>query len=65
MNALDPNTGKKIWTIPWELRFGLSVSTPQLVGDILFLSSFYNGSMALKITADKEPEIIWKTAKVS
>ena len=65
VNALDPNTGKKIWTIPWELRFGLSVSTPQLVGDILFLSSFYNGSMALKITADKEPEIIWKTAKVS
>ena len=65
VNALDPKTGKKIWSIPWELRFGLSVSTPQLVGDILFLSSFYNGSMALKIKAGEEPEIVWKTAKVS
>ncbi len=65
VNALDPDTGKEIWSIPWQLRFGLSVSTPQLVGDILFLSSFYNGSMALKIKTGKEPEIIWKTAKVS
>ncbi len=46
-NALDPMTGKVIWTVPWKLRFGLSVSTPQLVGDILYFSSFYNGSMAL------------------
>ena len=65
VNALNPKNGKLIWTIPWKLRFGLSVSTPQLVDNILFLSSFYNGSMAIKLSADKEPEILWKTSKVS
>ena len=65
MNALNPRTGKVIWTIPWQLRYGLSVSTPQLADNILFLSSFYNGSMALKMIPNKEPEIIWKTEKVS
>ena len=65
VNALNPRTGKVVWTIPWQLRYGLSVSTPQLADNILFLSSFYNGSMALKMIPNKEPEIIWKTEKVS
>lgn len=64
-NALNPKTGELIWSVPWQLRFGLSVSTPQLVGDILYFSSFYNGSMALKLKAKGQPEIIWRTAKVS
>ena len=64
-NALDPETGKLIWTIPWKLRFGLSVSTPQLVGDILYFSSFYNGSMALRLKKEGAPEILWRTAKES
>ena len=64
-NALDPETGKLIWTIPWKLRFGLSVSTPQLVDDILYFSSFYNGSMALKLKKEGAPEILWRTAKES
>ena len=65
VNALNPKTGEIIWTIPWKLRYGLSVSTPQLVNDILFLSSFYNGSMAIKLSGEKQPKIMWKTAKVS
>jgi outer membrane protein assembly factor BamB len=64
-NALDPETGKLIWTIPWKLRFGLSVSTPQLVGDTLYFSSFYNGSMALGLKKDAVPEILWRTEKES
>ncbi len=64
-NALDPVTGKLIWTVPWKLRSGLSVSTPQLVGDILYFSSFYNGSMALGLKAQGQPEILWRTAKES
>jgi outer membrane protein assembly factor BamB len=64
-NALDPTTGKVIWRVPWKLRFGLSVSTPQLVGNILYFSSFYNGSMALGLKAQGQPEILWRTAKES
>ena len=64
-NALDPETGKLIWRVPWKLRFGLSVSTPQLVGDILYFSSFYNGSMALELQAEGPPEILWRTEKES
>ncbi len=65
VNALDPETGELVWTVPWPLRSGLSVPTPQLVGDILFLSSFYNGSMALRLKPGAGPEVLWRTAKAS
>lgn len=64
--SLEPETGKVLWTVPWKQRSGLSVPTPQLVGDRLFFSSFYNGSMLLKLKEDHStPDILWRTEKVS
>ena len=66
-NGLDPQTGEVLWTIPWQLRSGLSVPTPQPLGDgRLFFSSFYNGSMMLRLQDDhSRPEILWRTEKGS
>ncbi len=64
-NALDPATGELIWTVPWQLRSGLSVPSPQLDGDHLLFTCFYNGSMLLKLDGENTPEIVWRTEKAS
>ena len=62
-NALDPQTGKLLWSIPWQLRSGLSIPSPQLSADHLLFTSFYNGSMLLKLNGAEEPEIVWRSSE--
>jgi outer membrane protein assembly factor BamB len=66
INALDPETGKLIWTYPYArtdnsaIQASLTVSMPRLVGDELFLTSFYEGAVLLKLHGDKPPTEIWR-----
>lgn len=62
LNGLDPETGKVYWSQPFQLKANLSIPTPQLAGDYLFVTSFYNGSMCVKLDA-KEPKatLVWKS----
>jgi outer membrane protein assembly factor BamB len=64
VNALEPETGRVIWSVPFESRFGLTAPTPRLAGDILFVTAFYNGSLALRLGAE-QPEVLWRTTKAS
>jgi outer membrane protein assembly factor BamB len=70
VNGLDPETGKVYWTQPWgsqkvagsshlELKAGMSIPTPRKLGEQLYLSCFYDGSLMLKIDNDK-PAPLWK-----
>lgn len=63
VHSLDPETGKQFWEQPWEIRYSMTISTPRLVGnDKLFLTSFYNGSMLLKLDPEKPgASVIWKS----
>ena len=66
LNGLDPKTGKVHWKIPFPLKMGMGISTPVRYADFLFVSSFYNGSLLVKLgqqtlTAEK----IWLRAGVS
>ncbi|HMJ89064.1 MAG TPA: PQQ-binding-like beta-propeller repeat protein [Candidatus Acidoferrum sp.] len=66
VNGLDPDTGKVFWThvITPSVRFGMSIPSPLKVGDRLFLTSFYNGSLMLQITND-QPTVVWQSQKIS
>ena len=66
VSALEPETGKVIWTYPLapSVRFGMSIPSPLKVGDLLFLTSFYNGSLLLRVGADKA-ELVWQSKKIS
>ncbi|HEX5270499.1 MAG TPA: PQQ-binding-like beta-propeller repeat protein [Gemmataceae bacterium] len=50
--SLDPETGKPRWTHEWPIKAGLSIPTPRLDGDKLFLTAFYDGSLMLKLKPD-------------
>ena len=65
-NSLDPASGKLLWTVPFKSNAGLSVATPRQLDDLLFFTSFYNGSMMLRLnTNDVGATAIWQTAKAS
>lgn len=66
VNSLDPETGKVFWTYPLTpaVRSGMTIPTPRKVGDLLFLTSFYNGSLLLRVDSDK-PTMVWKSEKIS
>jgi len=59
--GLDPDTGKKQWEYRWQIQASLTAPTARLVNkSLLFVTSFYNGSLLLEI-GGSEPKVIWKS----
>ncbi|MCE9531277.1 MAG: PQQ-like beta-propeller repeat protein [Planctomycetes bacterium] len=59
--GLDPESGKRLWNEPWEIRASLTAVMPRFVeGDKLFLTGFYAGSMLLQLDENKAT-VIWKS----
>ena len=59
--GLEPDTGKRLWRVDFEVKSALTAPTARKVGDDkLFVTSFYNGSMLLKVGADKA-DVVWKS----
>ncbi|HWP83838.1 MAG TPA: PQQ-binding-like beta-propeller repeat protein [Terriglobia bacterium] len=66
VNALDPDTGRLLWTHPTvpSVRSGMTIASPRQAGDLLFLTSFYNGSLLLRVGSGP-PAVVWQSQKVS
>jgi len=61
INALDPESGAIIWSQKFTARNGLSVPTPRQMGDKLFFTCFYDGSILLHPEAGKSsPTVVWQ-----
>ena len=61
VSSLEVTTGKELWEIPFKVDTALSVATPVLSGRHLLVSSFYNGSMLLKLDELKpNADMIWR-----
>jgi outer membrane protein assembly factor BamB len=59
--GLEPENGKRIWRVDFESKAALTAPTARKIGDDeLFVTSFYNGSMLLKVTA-KGAAVVWKS----
>lgn len=61
LSGLDPETGKIYWRIPWNTGAGMSISTPVLYQDHIFVSAFYSGSLLVKLGEDyTSAEKVWQ-----
>jgi outer membrane protein assembly factor BamB len=66
INALDPATGKVLWSYPQVTRFGVSMAAPRQNGDQLLVSGFWWGCRMFKLKPDNAmPEVRWETEKES
>jgi outer membrane protein assembly factor BamB len=60
VNALDPETGKMYWSQPFRVRANLTIPTPRLAGNRLFVTSFYDGSLMLQLDEDRPgARVLW------
>jgi outer membrane protein assembly factor BamB len=64
VNGLDPVTGKIYWTESYgdrgTIKAGLTVPTPRLDKDKLFLTAFYDGPLMLQFNSDGKPRVLWQ-----
>jgi outer membrane protein assembly factor BamB len=62
--GLAANTGKVLWRYEWKPRkMPIGVATPVVEGDRVFFTSFYDGSLLLRLRGDKpEVEKLWQIA---
>lgn len=65
-NSLNPETGEVYWSVPFKSRSGMSIATPRKLGELLFFTSFYSGSLMLQLDPTK-PAVtnLWRTTKSS
>ncbi len=61
LNSLDPETGRVYWSEPFASRTGLSVATPRQMGDLLFVTAFYDGPLMMKLASDQPTAtVLWR-----
>ncbi|MBI3879262.1 MAG: PQQ-like beta-propeller repeat protein [Verrucomicrobia bacterium] len=61
VSSLVPETGKVLWEEPFQIRSGLSIATPVLRDNLLFVTAFYSGPMMLKLDAKRPAaSILWR-----
>ena len=60
--GLDPSSGEMHWKHPFQpTKMVINIATPVVDGDRLLVSSFYDGSLMLRLARDKlEVEPIWR-----
>ncbi len=51
--SLDPRTGRVHWEQPFHCRMGHTIMTPVFDGERLFVSTFFNGPIMLRLSADR------------
>ena len=64
INGLDPETGKKFWSVPVEAAYMMSIMTPRKDGDLLYVGGEGGNGVMIQLAADK-PEVkeAWRGTK--
>ncbi len=61
LSGLNPETGEIFWRFPWQTGSGMSIATPVLYNDHIFVSAFYSGSLLVKLGNDyTSAEKVWQ-----
>lgn len=60
VTALEPDTGKEIWSVPYQSDNGLVIMTPVVWKDYMFVGGFSQKNMLIKLGADgKSAKMEW------
>jgi len=61
LSGLNPESGEIYWRFPWTTGSGMSIATPVLYRDHIFVSAFYSGSLLVKLGDDyTTAEKVWQ-----
>ena len=61
LNGLDPDSGKVYWSVPLQPGYGMSVTPPRKLGDLLYASGIGNAAVLVKLGASPpSAEVVWR-----
>lgn len=61
LSGLNQETGEVYWRFPWKTGSGMSIATPVLYNDYIFVSCFYSGSLLVKLGSNyTSAKIVWQ-----
>ncbi|MBS0264283.1 MAG: PQQ-like beta-propeller repeat protein [Planctomycetes bacterium] len=59
--GLNPRTGQILWSVPYEITYGVSIATPMYRDNIVFITAYWAGSKAIRLGKKPEDaELIWE-----
>ena len=66
LRSLNPQTGEVYWEVPMEVGGAMSIATPVKKDSLLLVSSFYSGSMLVRLNDLKpDAEQLWHIKGIS
>ena len=61
VHGLDPHSGQSLWAVPFIVNYGNSIADPIFDQGVVLVSSYYDGSKAIQLSADPQgTEIAWQ-----
>ena len=61
LHGLDPESGRVYWSEPFPTKMGHAIGTPRQLGNRLFVSGFFDGSLMLRLEdARPEASVLWR-----
>jgi formylglycine-generating enzyme required for sulfatase activity/outer membrane protein assembly factor BamB len=58
VRGLDPTNGELLWTVPFEVNYGTSIATPIFQEGLVLVSSYYEGSKAIRPGIEPESTVV-------
>jgi outer membrane protein assembly factor BamB len=60
VTAVEPETGKEIWSVPYQSDSGLVVMTPVVWNDYMFVGGYSDKNMLIKLAPDgRSADMVW------
>jgi outer membrane protein assembly factor BamB len=64
IHGLNPETGKRLWSIPYKVTYGVSIATPIFQQDTVFVTGYWEGAKALRLgSRPADAELIWEDSR--
>jgi outer membrane protein assembly factor BamB len=61
LTAVDPQSGREYWSVPYEATSGSVIMTPVRTGNYLYLGGYNNQSLLVELAAEgPAAEIVWR-----
>jgi len=58
--GIDPQSGQLLWNIPFTVNYGTSIANPIYHEGLILVSSYYDGSQAIRIADDSQTaKVVW------
>jgi outer membrane protein assembly factor BamB len=65
VHGLDPATGQRLWSVPYQVTYGVAIATPVYRDGVVFVTGYWEGSKAIRLgPKPADATLVWEDAKL-